>query len=644
MSGVLERIRHKSGVLGEIQQTMAASELVAAVGSLHRDSESLLYGNKVRILLPGEIDQLEWQRNRATDWMKLRVVSGFRPEQVWNNQFLGRVVLGVFSGLSRDLGDGVSLPSGVYNSTLSDSEIANEAVVHRVGLLNRTLLQTGAAAVNTSCVTCGEQTSFGCGTELPLGIETGGREVRSYGEITVGIAQQLATRRDDKRLLAEYARQIDEYVGRVRCPRTVLAPGAVIRDSNQIVGCYLGSHAVVSGAGKLTESCLLSSAEEPAVVGGGASVSRSIVQWGAEVDSMSIVDRSVLCEYSHVDRHGKVTGSILGPNTGVGEGEVTASLVGPFVGFHHQALLIAAVWPEGKGNVGYGANVGSNHTGRAPDQEIWCGEGTFFGLGVNVKFPADFTRSPYSILASGVNCLSQKVEFPFSLINTPSRIPDDIPPSFNEIFPAWVLAENIYMIKRNEGKYQKRNKARRETFVFDVFRPEIIELMRDAEHRLSQVHGKSHYSANDIPGLGKNFATDAAIRTAIKTYHFYVGYYARRGLFHRLICQELKARSPEAQALLTEPSDRARWEQQRQILGDEESHQEVPALLEELVARERHIAEQVERVKAKDDARGRKVIPDYEASHQLAASDGFIRETWARFDELAAEVERLLAP
>jgi hypothetical protein len=633
-----------SGVLEEIRRTMEASELVAAVRSLRHDSESLLFGSDVRSLNPEEIDQLERQRNRADDWTQLRVVAGFRPEQVWNNQFLGRVVLGAFSGVSCELGDGISLPSGVFDSTVSDSEIGDDAVVHRVGLLNRTLLQTGAAVVNSSCVTCGEETTFGCGTELPLGIETGGREVRSYGEITVGVAQQLATGRDDKSLLEEFDRLIEEYLGRVRSSRTLLAPGAVIRDSNQIVGCYLGSQAVVSGVGSLAESCLLSTAEEPAVVGGGASVSGSIVQWGAEVDSMAIVDESVLCEHSHVERHGKVTGSILGPNTGVGEGEVTASLVGPFVGFHHQALLIAAVWPEGKGNVGYGANVGSNHTGRAPDQEIWCGEGTFFGLGVNVKFPADFTKSPYCILASGVTCLPQKVEFPFSLINAPSRIPDDIPPSFNEIFPAWVLAENIYMIKRNEGKYQKRNKARRETFVFDVFRPEIIELMRDAEHRLSLVHGQSHYSANEIPGLGKNFVTDAAIRTAIKTYHFYVGYYARRGLFHRLVCQELKARSPEAQALLTEPSDSARWEQQRQILGDEESHQEVPALLEQLVARERHIAEQVERAKAKDDARGRKVIPDYDESHQLAAGDGFIRETWARFDELAAEVERLLVP
>lgn len=93
------------------------------------------------------------------------------------------------------------------------------------------------------------------------------------------------------------------------------------------------------------------------------------------MDTMGMVHNSVMCEHSHVERHGMLTDSVLGPNSGVAEGEVTASLCGPFVGFHHQSLLIASFWPEGKGNVGYGANVGSNHTSKAPDQELWPGEG-----------------------------------------------------------------------------------------------------------------------------------------------------------------------------------------------------------------------------------------------------------------------------
>src|SRR5262249_61253794 len=142
-------------------------------------------------------------------------------------------------------------------------------------------------------------------------------------------------------------------------------------------------------------------------VASGAAVTRSVLQWGAAAETMAILDRAVLTEHAHAERHGKVSASVLGPNTGVAEGEVTASLVGPFVGFHHQALLIAALWPEGRGNVSYGACVGSNHTSRAPDQEALLGEGTFLGLGVNVKYPLDLSRSPYSVVACGVTLAPQ---------------------------------------------------------------------------------------------------------------------------------------------------------------------------------------------------------------------------------------------
>jgi hypothetical protein len=186
---------------------------------------------------------------------------------------------------------------------------------------------------------------------------------------------------------------------------------------------------------------LLSGKDEVTVVAGGAFVKDALLQWGAHIDTMACVDGAVVCEHGHVDRHGKLLGSFLGPMSGVSEGEVSSSLVGPLLGFHHQALLIAALWPEGKGNVGYGANVGSNHTSKAPDQEIRPGEGTFFGLGTSIKFPSNFQNAPYTIVATGVCTLPQKVEFPFSLINSPGESIVGLSPAINEISPGWVLSD-----------------------------------------------------------------------------------------------------------------------------------------------------------------------------------------------------------
>lgn len=46
------------------------------------------------------------------------------------------------------------------------------------------------------------------------------------------------------------------------------------------------------------------------------------------------------------------------------------------------------------------------------DQEIWPGEGLFFGLSTVIKFPANYSESPFSVIGSGVTCLPQRVSPP----------------------------------------------------------------------------------------------------------------------------------------------------------------------------------------------------------------------------------------
>lgn len=51
--------------------------------------------------------------------------------------------------------------------------------------------------------------------------------------------------------------------------------------------------------------------------------------------------------------------------------------------------------------------------------------------------------------------------FPFSLINSQEQGDlGDISPGFNHLRPGWVLAESMFMVIRNEDKYQRRVKAR----------------------------------------------------------------------------------------------------------------------------------------------------------------------------------------
>ena len=600
-------------------------------------------GAKVKPLTPAQVAQLKRQGNCAGDWKTVYAAKGFDPKRVWHSTFYGTVVLGACAN-DVALAPSLTFHSGISRARLEDCHVGDDVLI-RAAHVARTVVKRGAAVVNVGILASGPKTAFGNGTEIPIAIETGGRDIALYAELTVDGAWVLARSRGNKTLLKQYADGLEAYCQLVTADFGIVEAGAVVRNTPTVVNTYIGEGAVIDGAQLVEDVTILSTAEERTEIVHGAIVKRSLLQWGSEVASQGLVDSSLLTEHSHVERHGLVTSSILGPNTGVAEGEVTASLLGPFVGFHHQSLLIAALWPEGKGNVGYGANVGSNHTAKAPDQEIWPGEGAFFGLGVNIKFPADYSKSPYTIFASGVGCLPQRMEFPFSLVNSPAVRLEGVSPAYNEIIPAWVLSDNIYMVKRNEGKYQKRNKARRSKFVFEVFRPEIADLMVDARCRLQAVKTpKEVYTSKEIEGLGKNYLTEGSRTKAIETYTFYLKYYALLGL-KREVAELVKSKeTSEIAELLTEPcTECARWEHERQTLARELPGMDVAKGLKLLVELQTTIAKHVQVSKEKDDRRGEETIEDYAEAHAPAKQDGFVKETWAATQQLQREVESLLA-
>lgn len=599
-------------------------EFTKALADAGEKRETLFQNS--RSLTSEEIKQLEQQGNSAEDWIKISVCNDFIPANVRNNRFFGRCFLGRFAGKRPTSRSSVSLPSGIYDSVLLDSCISNECSIWNVRGMNNYFIGEDVIINNVGNLTCSPSAAFGNGREIVIGIETGGQEVLSYAELTIDIARGICEHRDT---VEKYADFIKSYISSCTIGFGVVGSECVISNCPTLVDSCFGTAAQCDNVTLVGNATILSSREEPTYIGNGAYVRNSCIQWGCHVDSMAIVDDAVLTEHSHVERHGKVTHSILGPNTGIAEGEVTASLIGPFVGFHHQALLIGALWPEGKGNVAYGANIGSNHTSKAPDQEIYCGEGMFFGLGSNVKFPSDFSRAPYSIIATGVTTLPQKMTFPFSLINSPSRSIDGVSPAINELIPGWVLSDNLYTIKRNEGKYRKRNKARRSTFCFDVFRPDVIDLLLSARDRLRDfTEVREFYLESDIAGIGKNYVSHGNLLKAIETYTRSIEQYCLEG-FYQQCSMLLKKEIPVNDSTITStPSDNPYWSHQCRICTYEGIYgRPVRENLERLTVLVSQSARQVLSAKEKDDIRGRKIIDEYDTIHTCAGEDGFVKET-----------------
>jgi hypothetical protein len=607
----------------------ADSELVDA-GRLVAKRRDNVLGLLLRALSREEVAVMEDRGCRADDWSQVQVAEDFDAFRVRRSHFKGRCVLGRFSG-EAEVVHGIKLASGIYDCTLINCQVGNDCLLEQVSFAANVIIDRGAVLFDVGSVTCSGATSFGAGLPIAIGPETGGRELALWAEALVDEAALVVRERGDGAGQRAFSQAIERYMQAIRSPVSWIRRRACVRHTERIRDAYIGINAVIDHALELSNTAVLSSLEEPTAVGSGAAVTDAILQNGVTVSGNAIVRRSLLLEHSAVDEHASVDCSIIGPNTTITKGEVTASLVGPFVGFHHQSLLISAYWPEGKGNVAYGAMVGSNHNGRAPDQEIWPGEGAFFGLGCAIRFPTDLSESPYLVVSMGTTTLPQKVRFPFGLITVPAEPLDEsavaVPRAYNELIPAWGLYANAYGLVRTEIKFANRDRSTRHSIDYKVLRPQIMRLVRDARERLLGVHGiKSVYLETDIDGIGKNFIREESRIKGIEIYGRALKRYCLRVL---LAEQEGNLEIPGSAELAHELA--------RQLLPGIGLNERMKLLID----MERANAELVQASKSRDDERGARIIPGYAEAHLPAERDAVVLSAWERVRRTEDRVGKL---
>lgn len=528
--------------------------------------------NLCRAVTPEEIARLKSTGSHCEDWSLVWVSPDTDISLIRRCSFRGLVKIHLSDGL-------------LYNTVLENCSVAGPARIESTGLVSGLTLLPGCIIRFAGRVVWNSAPSFLTGS-IQGGLETGERSLPILPAMDHEQAAWLASAegRAEASELASALAGIQDGV------KGFIGPSSVIESCPSVENTLILGSATISGAAGVRGSILYQGSR----VSDGALVRSSALQWNSKVDSLAVVENSVVGECSTVERHGKITSSFLGADSVLAEGEITASIVGPFTGMHHQSLLIAALWPGGRGNVGYGANVGSNHTSRLPDQEIRPGTGFFFGLSASVKFPSDFSRSPYSVIATGITTLPQRVEFPFSLICLPDARPEGVPEGWMRLIPGWMLHSNLYAILRNLWKYESRKSAVHTPLETCVFSKEVLEMMRDAASRLESADGFT------VPGCGKNYVTPEDRVAGIQVYRKCLRFFA--------LIEKSKA----------------------EVINPSESGE-----LLDLVAQARKT---VNESRARDLARGKRIIGDYGLIHPAPGEDPFLRV----FEAKAYEMEKKL--
>lgn len=599
-----------------------------------------------------EIKALQAAANTATDWTRIYLLlepnslagadqSALLASRVTRNNFQGQVILVVQRPGETPQVDG-TLPRGLHdNLQIVDSILSLDAAVHRNTSISRTYVAPSATLLHCTHVGCPRP--WAQSVTMTVGPEAGGGRHLTLGPegTMIDVADHLRTTSGSS------------SSPMVQSSWNVLSSDCEVSDTTTIHGVYLHHGSSIVSASAVTHVVLF----EGASIRNSCSVSHAALQWNAAICNHSHVENTLIMEASEAGPQSLVSNAVLGPDVHVSAGEVHASVLGPNTNAHHQSLLIGVLWLLGRGNVGYGANVGSNHTGRLPDQETLSGEGTFWGLSTVIKFPLNLAKSPYTVVAAGATVPPQRLEMPFSLIMSNTS-------GGNDIVPGWVLKSSPYTVARSEKKFASRRKAKRHHCYtgWTILRPDTIDLCRAARERLLKVNGKSQYTENDIPGIGACVLSERSRVAGIMAYTDAIQLYALQGLLAWLQKEPVPPNDTALRSALSKvppirtldhPSEVLPW---KTPYDDEESYRLALVLLEfpvdpekwlesclgRLMVLQRDFANRVHRCKARDDERGSTIIPDYADSHIKAGDDPVIKEAMEEADNVEQRVREML--
>ena len=588
---------------------------------------------KFRALTADEIAALEKNGNRCEDWSRVLVENNFTPDRIHNSVFMGDVRLSAFYGTLLLPGD-VSFPTGIYDCMVHNCVVEN-ALVYKVALLSNVIVRSSAVVQNVGSLVSSGKINYMIGTSMTVGNEMGGRSVKVFPDISTDLVDMQLFHKAEADVQKSFDEMLTQFREDVALPFGVVGKGAVVSNTNIVRNSWIGSHARIEGAAKIRNSVILSSLEESSHIYDSVILENSNVQTGVTVHTGAEVQGSVLMTRTKIGSKAIVKSSIIAPCCHIEEGEVNSSYMGPLSQMHHHSLLIAALWPTGCGNLGYGANVGSNHTGRMPDQEIMPGQGMFFGLGVNVKFPANYRESPFTLIASGVTTLPQRLKFPFSLIRPGDPQLMGVPARLNEIVPGWNYARNAYALDRNMYKYSVRGKGIVSAAFCSIFNPDTVRQVFDAYNRLQVTQVRDVYTKEHIDGLGENFMRERVRQDALRAYLEYL----ERYVLDMIIVlvendSQLASQSPrELRRLLQGDMNR----EVSRVLN-------LPDTFDDLLKRYRQLEKEwfdsVVHGLDRDIKRGREIFDDYDEAHPI--DKGFLDWEKGRFEESVKRLNAVL--
>ena len=312
-----------------------------------------------RSLTAQEIAQLEAQGCTAKDWSEIEVAEGFDAAYVQHAHFSGHNRLGVF-GREIVLPGGLTIHSGIYNATLHNCEVGDDAHLYNIhNYIANYHIGAHTCIENVNAILVDRRTTFGNGVRVPVMNEGGGREIPIFNELSASLAYILTLYRHRPAMIHALERQIDAYAEAQASDHGYIGDHVRILNCGSIKNVRIGDYAELCGVSRLKNGTINSNEQAPVRLGSGVKCVDFIIASGVEIGDSTLVDKCFVGQGCVFDKHYSAGESLFFSNCQGMHGEACAIFAGPYTVTHHKStLLIAGMFSFL--NAGSGSNQ-SNH-------------------------------------------------------------------------------------------------------------------------------------------------------------------------------------------------------------------------------------------------------------------------------------------
>ena len=417
-------------------------------------------GIRYRNLSAYEIEVLVRNNNTSDNWNNIHVSDAFNPELVKHCKFFGLVRVGKLESVSLEYHN-VTLPVGLYNSTIISCDFGDNVIVNNVKYLSHYIIGNEVILLNVDEVHTTDHSKFGNGilkegedeavrVWVEVCNENAGRKILPFEGMLPGDAYLWSRHRDDEDLMERFKEFTEKRFDNKRGYYGVIGDRTVVKNTGIIKDVWVGTDAYIKGANKLKNLTINSSPDAPSQIGEGCELVNGIISKGCRLFYGVKAVRFIMGSNSQLKYGARLINSFLGANSTISCCEVLNSLIFPGHEQHHNNSFLCAALVMGQSNIAAGATLGSNHNSRAADGELIAARGFWPGLCVSIKHNSKFAS--FTLLAKGDYSYELNIPLPFSLVS------NDVSNNQLSVMPAYWFMYNLYALARNAGKYVDRDK------------------------------------------------------------------------------------------------------------------------------------------------------------------------------------------